>query len=70
MNTIDPIPKAPSAIAPKIAKVEIEGTETNLKNNFSSGKTGFRKEDVEKMSEEEIIKLMDENPNFAENIIY
>lgn len=51
-------------------KVEIEGTETNLKNNFSSGKTGFRKEDVEKMSEEEIIKLMDENPNFAENIIY
>lgn len=52
------------------AKVEIEGTETNLKNNFSSGKTGFRKEDVEKMSEEEIIKLMDENPNFAENIIY
>lgn len=51
-------------------KVEIEGTKTNLKNNFSSGKTGFRKEDVEKMSEEEIIKLMDENPNFAENIIY
>ena len=51
-------------------KVEIEGTETNLKNNFSSGKAGFRKEDVEKMSEEEIIKLMDENPNFAENIIY
>ena len=51
-------------------KVEIEGTETNLKNNFSSGKTGFRKEDVEKMSEEEIIKLIDENPNFAENIIY
>lgn len=51
-------------------KVEIEGTETNLKNNFSSGKTGFRKEDVEKMSEQELLKLMDENPNFTENIIY
>lgn len=51
-------------------KVEIEGTETNLKNNFSSGKTGFRKEDVEKMSEQELLKLMDKNPNFTENIIY
>lgn len=51
-------------------KVEIEGTETNSKNNFSSGKTGYRKSDIEKMSEQELLKLMDENPNFTENIIY
>lgn len=51
-------------------KVEIKGTETNSKNNFSSGKTGYRKTDIEKMSEQELLKLMDENPNFTENIIY
>lgn len=51
-------------------KVEIEGTKTNSKNNFSSGKTGYRKSDIEKMSEQELLKLMDENPNFTENIIY
>ena len=52
------------------SKVEIKGTETNSKNNFSSGKTGYRKTDIEKMSEQELLKLMDENPNFTENIIY
>lgn len=51
-------------------KVEIEGTKTNSKNNFSSGKTGYRKSDIEKMSEQELLKLMDENPNFTEDIIY
>lgn len=51
-------------------KVNIEGTEANSKNNFSSGKTGYRKSDIEKMSEQELLKLMDENPNFTENIIY
>ena len=51
-------------------KVNIEGTEANSKNNFSSGKTGYRKSDIEKMSEQELLKLMDENPNFTEDIIY
>lgn len=52
------------------AKVNIEGTEANSKNNFSPGKTGYRKSDIEKMSEQELLKLMDENPNFTEDIIY
>lgn len=51
-------------------KVNIEGTEANSKNNFSPGKTGYRKSDIEKMSEQELLKLMDENPNFTEDIIY
>lgn len=51
-------------------KVNIEGTEANSKNNFSPGKTGYRKTDIEKMSEQELLKLMDENPNFTEDIIY
>lgn len=51
-------------------KVNIEGTEVNSKNNFSPGKTGYRKSDIEKMSEQELLKLMDENPNFTEDIIY
>ena len=51
-------------------KVNIEGTEANSKNNFSAGKTGYRKSDIEKMSEQELLKLMDENPNFTEDIIY
>lgn len=51
-------------------RVNIEGTEANSKNNFSPGKTGYRKSDIEKMSEQELLKLMDENPNFTEDIIY